>query len=292
MTSAKPQVSVFIQTLNEEENIAACLECFSWCDDIVVLDSFSSDRTEEISKTFGVRWIQHEYKGRAAHQNWAMESIEFKHPWVYYSDADERVPPELIAEIAEVTANGDPDIVAYRVNRRDYFMDKWIPRSTGYPLKIVRLFKPGKIRWERKANPIAIVDGGIGELKNDYLHFTFSKGLRDWINRQNRTTSFEAEELIKSLNGNEAFLKELISSDPVIRKKALKTASFRMPARPILRFVYQYFFKLGVLDGIAGFHYCVLISIYEYLIDLKVKELRLNEKKKYAGQHEARSSIR
>jgi len=97
MNNATPKVncSVFVQTLDEEANIAACLECFKWCDDIVVLDSFSSDRTEEISRAHGARWVQHKYAGRAAHQNWAMENITFKHPWVYYNlhtDADERVP--------------------------------------------------------------------------------------------------------------------------------------------------------------------------------------------------------
>lgn len=272
--SPKANVSIFIQTLDEEENIAACLECFHWSDDIVVLDSFSSDRTEQIVKAFGARWVQHRYEGRAAHQNWAMENIEFKHPWVYYSDADERVTPELRDEIIRVTSRPDAEEVAYQLRRRDHFRGKWIPRSTNYPLWIVRLFKPGKIRWARKANPVPIIDGNLGTLQHDYLHYPFSKGLTDWIWRHNRYSSYEAEETIRSITEERLNVRELFSSDPSQRRIALKRLSFRLPARPILKFMYQYFLRRGFLDGAAGFHYCLLQAIYEYFIVLKVAELR------------------
>ena len=121
----KHGVSIFIQTLDEEKNLPKCLECFKWSDDIVVLDSFSKDKTEEIAKFFGARWIQHAYEGRAAHQNWAMENIEFKYPWVYYSDADEIVPSALADEILQVTADSSRPEVAYHIRRRDHFMGKW-----------------------------------------------------------------------------------------------------------------------------------------------------------------------
>lgn len=273
MIDPMPGVSVFIQTLNEESNLEECLKCFSWCDDIVILDSFSDDGTEEIAKKYGARWVQREYKGRAAHQNWAMENIEFKHSWVYYSDADERVPEALAREIAYTVANGDPDVVAYRVNRRDYFQNKWIPRSTNYPLRIIRLFKPDKIRWERKANPIPRVSGKVGELKNDYLHYPFSKGISDWVSRHNRYSSYEAEETIRSLQSNDFSPRELLDRDPVIRRKALKTLSFRIPARPMIKFIYMFILKRGFLDGGAGFRYCMLQSFYEFLIVLKAREI-------------------
>lgn len=277
MTSAKPQVSVFIQTLNEEQNIAACLECFSWCDDIVVLDSLSGDRTEEISKNYGARWIQHEYKGRAAHQNWAMENIDFKYPWVYYSDADERVPQELADEIVRITSDPATKHAAYQVRRRDHFQGRWIKYSTSYPLWIVRLFQPDKIRWKRKANPVPDIAGTVGKLENDYLHFPFSKGLTDWIWRHNRYSSYEAEETMRSLAAADFRPAELWSSDSGVRRKALKTLSFRLAARPIFKFIYQYFFRLGMLDGLPGLRYCLLQSIYEYFIVLKVMEARVDK---------------
>jgi glycosyltransferase involved in cell wall biosynthesis len=269
-------VSVFIQTLNEEQNIEECLKCFSWSDDIVVLDSFSNDRTEQIVKDFGARWIQHEYKGRAAHQNWAMENIQFKNRWVYYSDADERVPPELAKEILRVTSDPKNKHVAYRVRRRDHFQGKWIKRSTRYPLWIIRLFQPDMIRWARKANPVPEVNGTIGSLENDYIHYPFSKGLADWIWRHNRYSSYEAEETIRSLQENDLVLKDLFSRDPATRTRALKTLSFRLPFRPVLKFVYLYFLKLSFLDGLPGLKYCLLQSIYEYFIVIKVDEIRVN----------------
>ncbi|MEW6389617.1 MAG: glycosyltransferase family 2 protein [Pseudomonadota bacterium] len=279
-------VSIFIQTLDEEQNIAACLECFSWSDDIVVLDSFSSDKTEEIAKAYGARWVQKKYEGRAAHQNWAMENIQFKYPWVYYSDADERVGPELAAEIQRVTSDPATQEVAFKVRRRDHFRGKWIKRSTNYPLWIVRLFRPDKIRWTRKANPIPAIDGKVGELENDYFHYPFSKGLTDWIWRHNRYSSFEAEETIRSLAEGDLDFREFLSSDRQRRRIALKTLSFRMPFRPVLKFMYQYILKRGFMDGSAGFHYCMLQSIYEYFIVLKVKEIKNAERGIWEGRND------
>lgn len=269
---AVSNVSIFIQTLNEEANIAACLECFSWSDDVVVLDSFSTDRTGEIAQRYGARFIQHAYEGRAAHQNWAMENIEFRHPWVYYSDADERVTPELAQEIIALTNDTARPEVAYRLRHRDHFRGRWIRHSTNYPLWVIRLFQPDKIRWSRKANPIPVIDGPVGELQNDYLHYPFSKGIADWIWRHNRYSSFEAEETIRSLRAKDLNWRELFSRDRVTRRYALKRLSFRLPFRPVFRFLYQYFVQGGILDGSAGFHYCLMLTIYEYFIVLKVRE--------------------
>lgn len=276
--SQKPLgVSIFIQTLDEEVNIADCIACFSWCDDIVVLDSFSSDKTEEIAKSMGARWIQHKYEGRAAHQNWAMENIDFKYRWVYYGDADERVPPELAKEIRRITSDPNTPHVAFQVARRDHFQSTWIKHSTSYPLWIIRLFQPGKIRWNRKANPVPDIQGSVGRLENDYLHYPFSKGLTDWIWRHNRYSSYEAEETVHSLAAGELRLSEFFSFDSISRRNTLKRLSLRLPARPLFKFIYFYFFRLGIFDGMPGFRYCVLQSIYEYFIVLKVMELRASK---------------
>lgn len=267
-------VSIFIQTLNEEDNLPKCLDAFAWSDDIVVLDSFSTDRSKEIVREHGARWIEHKYEGRAAHQNWAMENIEFQHPWVYYSDADEIVTPELAAEIQRVTSDLTRPEVAYEVRRRDHFRGKWIRRSSQYPLWFVRLFQPGKIRWARKANPIPEIDGPVGRLENDYLHYPFSKGLKDWLWRHNRYSSYEAEETLRSLEASDFSFRELFSGNTAMRRQALKKLSFRLPCRPLQRFFYMYFWKRGFLDGTAGFHFCMLQTFYEYQIALKTYELR------------------
>ena len=145
--------SVFIQTLNEEKNLPRCLECFHWSDDIVVLDSYSSDRTGEVAKAHGARWVQHEYRGRAEHQNWAMQNIEFKYPWVYYSDADEVVPQELADEIVYITSDSGRPEAAFRGRRRDHFMGRWIRHSSQYPVWFVRLFRPSRLVPEGQSRP-------------------------------------------------------------------------------------------------------------------------------------------
>ena len=267
-------VSIFVQTLNEEHNLERCLKSVSFSDDIVVLDSFSTDGTERIARSFGAQWVQRTYTGRAEHQNWAMENIPWKHPWVYYSDADEVVPPELAAEIQAVTCAPNNKNAAYTVCRRDHFMGRWIKRSTQYPVHLTRLFRPPAIRWTRKANPIPHVEGPIGKLRNDFIHYPFSKGLSDWVWRHNRYSSFEAEETIRSLDAGDFSWGELFHRDWAIRRHAMKKLSFRVPLRHRFRFLYMYFLRRGFLDGRPGLIYCQLLSMYEYLIVLKVEEQR------------------
>lgn len=267
-------VSILIQTLNEEKNLARCVESLRWSDDIVVLDSYSTDRTQEIARAYGARWIQHTYKGRAAHQNWAMENIQWKHPWIYYSDADEVVPESLAREILLATSDPDNPNAAYKVKARYYFAGKWIRHSSQYPVWYTRLFRPDRIRWERKSNPVAKIDGPVSMLKNDFLHYPFSKGFEDWLWRHNRYSTYEAEETVRSLQTGDFHFSELFARDFSARRYALKKLSFRLPCRPLLKFLYIYFCRMGFLDGSPGFHYALLQSFYEYQIVLKARELR------------------
>lgn len=271
-------ISIFIQTLNEEDNLPRCVESLSWSDDIVVLDSFSSDSTEEIAKSYGCRFYQRPYDGRANNQNWAVENIEFKHPWVYYSDADEVVPSELRDEILQVTSDVARPEIAYRVRFKNMFMDRWIKHSSMYPSWIARLFKPDKIRWEREANPVAIIDGPVGFLQNHFYHYSFNKGFNAWFEKHNNYSNYEAEETLKSLCNGDFKPSEVFSRDPAIRRKALKQLSFRMPGRPFAKFAYMYLLRAGFLDGRAGLTYCTLQAIYEYMICCKVRELRRRQK--------------
>ncbi|MGV6815333.1 MAG: glycosyltransferase family 2 protein [Phycisphaerales bacterium] len=273
-------ISIFIQTLNEEDNLPGLLESVSWCDDIVVLDSLSTDRTREISEAAGARWFERAYDGRGNHQNWAMEHIEFKYQWVFYLDADERMTPELLAEIEAIASawdagtrskeNGDP--VAYYCGRKNIFRGRWLKHAMP-PGNIMRFFQPPHIRFARDANPVPIVDGQIGYLKEHFIHYNFSKGLREWIERHNRYSSYEAVETVKALKENPVRLRNLFSGDRNTRRLELKNISFRMPIRPMLKFVYMYVLGRGFLDGQAGWTYCRLQAMYEYMIVLKVREL-------------------
>lgn len=271
-------VSVFIQTLNEEHNLPRCLDSVKWSDDIIVLDSFSSDQTVEIARNVGARVFQRAYDGRANNQNWAVENIEFKYPWVYYSDADEVVSPELRDEILQVTSDLNRAEVAYRVRFKNVLHGKWIKRSSLYPTWIPRLWRPEKIRWKREANPVALIDGPVGSLQNHFYHYSFNKGFYAWFEKHNKYSSHEAEEVVRELKQGHVDWAGLVARDPARRRQALKGLSFRMPCRPFARFAYMYLIKGGFLDGRAGLTYCTLLSIYEYMICCKVKELRRREK--------------
>ncbi len=271
--------SVLILTLNEQINLPRCLESLKWSDDIVVLDSFSTDRTVDIARAAGCRVVQRRFDNWSSHQNWALANIQFKYPWVYYSDADEVVPADLATTIGVIAADTEQKMVAYHIRRKEMLWGRWLRRSSMYPVWIMRFFRPQKVKWERLVNPVAVVDGPTGRLRRDMIHYSFSKGLHEWVAKHNKYAYFEAMEALRqSKTGIEDFWGMFAVGDPVRRRKAMKAMSYRMPLRPLLRFIYMYILKLGFLDGQPGLAYCRLISMYEFFIDLNVKELRRREK--------------
>jgi glycosyltransferase involved in cell wall biosynthesis len=270
-------VSVLVLTLNEETNIAACLDTLSWSNDIVVLDSFSTDDTTKIAVSRGARVVERAFDNWSAHQNWAVKSIEFKHPWVLYLDADERCPPELRTEVLR-RATPDCAESAFRMRRKDFFMGRWLKHAQHYPTWIFRLFRPEKIRYERLVNPVAVVDGPTGSLDEHILHYPFSHGIAHWIARHNNYSDFESRELLKVREGTSRFANRIFSRDAAERRRGLKDMFFRLPARPLVKFFYFFVWRRGYLDGHAGLTYSTLQAFYEYQIDCKYRELlRLRE---------------
>ncbi len=271
-------ISVLVLTLNEEQNLPRCLDSARWSDDIVVFDSFSADATVQLARSAGARVVQRRFDNWAAHQNWALQNIRFKHPWVYYSDADEVVTPELRDEMLATVRAAGPEMAAYRLRYKNFFMGRWLSHCGIYPTWILRLFRPERVRWERLVNPVAIVNGCEGRLKSHFHHYTFNKGLNAWFDKHNRYSSQEAEESLKSLEHDRSWVGQLFTKNPVARRAALKELSFRLPCRPLLRFLYMYVLRLGFLDGVPGYHYCRLLLIYEYMIVLKMKEIRRKQR--------------
>jgi len=268
-------VSVLILTLNEEINIGACLDSLAWCDDIVVLDSLSKDRTREIAEQRGARVVTRAFDNWSAHQNWAVSNIPFRHPWVLYLDADERCEEELHREALQVAQPGAPE-AAFRIRRKDFFMGRWLKHAQLYPTWLVRLFRPDRIRYERLVNPVAVVDGPIGELTAHIIHYPFSHGVSHWIERHNRYSDMEAIEAAKVRRGGDdaaAPAGSVWSRDPNERRRALKDVFFRMPARPLVKFAYYYAWRRGFLDGKAGLTYATLQAMYEYMIACKGAEI-------------------
>jgi glycosyltransferase involved in cell wall biosynthesis len=270
-------VSVLILTLNEEQNLPRCLESVHWSDDVVVLDSLSDDRTVEIARAHGARVVQRRFDNERDHRMFSVRNIQFKHPWVYNPDADEVTPPELRDEILSVVNAPNRAEVAYRVRFKTLFMGRWIKHCSLYPTWVVRLFRPEKISFERATNLRYVIDGPVGRLQNHFHHYTFNKGFDAWIEKHNRYSGHEAAESLKSLRNGGVTWRNLLSGDPVARRSALKELSFRVPCRPSLRFIYMYVLRRGFLDGRAGLTYCRLLAFYEYMIVLKMKEIRRRE---------------
>jgi glycosyltransferase involved in cell wall biosynthesis len=265
-------VSVLILTLNEERNLHECLASLSWSDDIVVLDSFSTDDTCDIAAAAGARVMQRQFDNWSAHQNWAVTNIPFKHPWVLYLDADERCAPELREEVL-AAAKDESEHSAFRIRRKDYFMGRWLKHAQLYPTWLVRLFRPPKIRYERLVNPVAVIEGTSGELRAHIDHYPFSHGVAHWIARHNKYSDMEAIEAIKAREQIAFKLSDVVSTDPNVRRRALKEIFFRMPARPVVKFMYYYLWRRGFLDGRPGFTYATLQAFYEYMIECKRREL-------------------
>ncbi|NET01173.1 MAG: glycosyltransferase family 2 protein [Sphaerospermopsis sp. SIO1G2] len=267
-------LSIYILTYNEAIDIAACIESAMLSDDIIVVDSCSSDRTQEIARKYPVRVFEHPFESHGKQRTWMLESIRPKYEWVYILEADERMTPELFQECVEASKN--PEYIAYYVAERVMFMGQWIRRSTQYPRYQLRLFQHGKVWFSDYGHTEReVCDGPTSFLKETYPHYTCSKGLTRWIEKHNRYSTDEARETIYQLESGTIDWQQLfMGKTEVERRRALKDLSLRTPLRPVIRFFYMYFVLGGFLDGQPGLAWCTLQAFYEYLILLKVWEMK------------------
>lgn len=268
-----PGISVLILTKNEQQDLPGCLESVAWCDDIHVYDSCSTDNTEAIAIAAGATVTKRPFDNWAAHQNWGLQNLPFKHQWVFYIDADERMTPELVAAV-QSAVSAPANNVAFRVQRRDFFLGTWLKHVQTSPF-YMRLFKPGQMRYERLVNPISIADGPVGQIGGYLDHFPFSKGVTHWLERHNSYSTLEAKQIMNNRAGGPEFSWLSAFTEKDFHKKRFhqKEIFYRLPARPLVKFLLLYLGKRGFLDGRAGFTYATLQSIYEYMIVLKTREL-------------------
>ncbi len=267
-------ISIFILTHNEERDIAACIESALVSDDVIVVDSFSSDRTVEIAERYPVRTIQHAFESHGKQRTWMLQNVPTQHEWVYILEADERMTPELFSECIAAARSGEH--VGYYAAERVMFMNQWIRRSTQYPRYQLRLLDKQRVWFDDYGHTEReVCNGSTGFLQATYPHYTCGKGFERWIEKHNRYSSDEAAETIRQLSDHGVDWRALFwGRTEVERRRALKDLSLRMPLRPLVRFIYMYFFLGGILDGRAGFTWCMLQAFYEYLITLKVWELQ------------------
>jgi glycosyltransferase involved in cell wall biosynthesis len=274
----KIPVSVLILTKNEEKDLPGCLKSVAWSDDVHLYDSCSEDNTVTIAQQSGAKVTQRPFDNWSTHQNWGLANISFRYQWVFYIDADERMSKSLVESIQQAVYQPN-QFNAYRIQRRDFFMDTWLKHVQTTPYYI-RLFRPEKTRYERLVNPVTIVEGLVGQLTGYLDHYPFNKGIGHWLNRHNSYSTFEAQQICENISNNEkfSFVKAFVAKDFQSRRYNQKELFYRLPARPLMKFFILYFLKRGFLDGKPGLTYAVLQSIYEYMIILKVNEIKCQDK--------------
>jgi glycosyltransferase involved in cell wall biosynthesis len=267
-------ISVLILTLNEAGNIGDCLESVAWADDVLVLDSGSTDGTVAQARARGARVMHRPFDSFAAQRNYGLREGGLRHDWVLHLDADERVTPALRAELQGVARQGRYE--AYRVPSKLMFQGRWLKHAGMYPTYQVRFGRREALSFTQVGHGqrSALPPERLGVLEEPLLHYAFSKGLADWFARHNRYSTDEARLALERLKHGRVAWKELIAADAQTRRRALKDLSFHLPARPLLRFLYVYVVRRGFLDGQPGFDYAVMLAIYEYMTGLKLRALQ------------------
>jgi glycosyltransferase involved in cell wall biosynthesis len=266
-------ISVLILTKNEESDLPGCLESVSWSDDVFVFDSFSTDRTAEIAREFGVNLVQRKFDGYSRQRNAALDGLPFRHDWIFILDADERPTPALAEEMQRMVSAPADGVNAFRMRRRDFFNGTWLKHAQISPYYI-RLVRRGNARYTREINEVLEVDGRIEDLTSPLDHFPFSKGIAHWLSKHNTYSTMEAQVVASGLSRKNASWKTaLFGKDFHARRVAQKSIFYRLPARPLIKWLYMVFVRRAILDGGAGIAYANLQCIYEYFIVLKTREL-------------------
>jgi glycosyltransferase involved in cell wall biosynthesis len=271
----KAPVSVLVPTLDEELNLPECLDSLVWADEVFVVDSFSQDRTLEIARGRGARVVQHAFENYSRQKNWALDNLPFAHEWVLIVDADERVTPELRAEIESVLAA--PTCDGYFLNRRFIFLGTWIRHAGWYPSWNLRLFRHRLGRYDdREVHEHVFLRGSVGYLRHDLLHLD-RRGLEAFVARHNRYSTLEARARLKVelFTPERARLPSLWGSEPVNRKRFIRERIWpHIPAKPLALFIYMYAVRQGFLDGRAGLALCIFHAFQEFMVGLKLSEQR------------------
>ena len=259
------QISVIIPCFNEETMIAGCLESVSFADEIMVVDSFSTDRTLEIARHHTQRILQHEYINSAAQKNWAIPQA--KHPWVLIVDADERVSPELAAEIGKILQN--PDCDSYWIRRRNYFFGKQIRHGSWRTDKVLRLFRRDIGRYQRRHVHAEIeMKGRVGRCSHVLDHYSF-RSLDDFFRKVARYSTWGA------MNAQD---------------KGIRGNGWRLFGHSIGDFLKGYVLKRGFLDGTEGFIIAMMGGIATFLKYAKLWELERAGRTQASPRETARST--
>jgi glycosyltransferase involved in cell wall biosynthesis len=249
-----PKLSVTIITFNEEENIRDCLESVKWADEIIVVDSFSTDKTVEICNEYTEKVLQRKWPGFLKQKHFAQEQATGD--WILNLDADERLSLEAATEIKKEILNGTPDVDGFVFHRQSYYLGRWIKHGGWYPDAKLRLIRKDSGRWSGESlHEKLVCDGKVKRLNGKILHYVY----RDIAHQLETVDSFSR-----------------ISAD-IWLKKGKRFKLFLLLTKPPISFLTTYIWKGGILDGIPGFIISVITSYYVFLKYAKLWELRKNQ---------------
>ena len=244
------KISATVITFNEEHNIAEALESLAWADEIIVVDRESTDRTVEIARQFTDRVLIREWQGYSNQKNFAADQAQ--NDWIFSLDSDERVSPELAAEIARLKHEPDPEAAGFEMPRLAFYLGRWIKHSGWYPDRKLRLYDRRRGGWRGDYVHEALeVDGRIERLSGNILHYTV-RSASEHHTRMDRYTTLAAEQARE--NGKSSSAASLVFS-------------------PVAAFIRSYLLKLGFLDGVQGFVIARFAAHYAFLKNLKLREL-------------------
>ncbi len=239
----RPRVSGVITSFNEEHNIGDCIESLEWCDEIIVVDSFSTDRTPEIAQEYDkVRFFQRNYFGAGAQKNWAIRHLRYD--WVFLLDSDERCTPELRREVETLLADG-PEHNAYMMNRDVYLLGKRIRYSGWQHDRVARLFRKGTAYYEnRRVHSVLHVTGETPILDHPIEHHMVDRSFDEYAFRLAKYGYWNAAQCWREGD---------------------RTSAIEVMVRPVWRFFRTYILQLGILDGSTGIVFCLLQSYSTYM---------------------------
>ena len=250
-----PKLTVTVITLNEAERIEECLESAGWADEIIVVDSGSTDGTPALARHHGARVIVRNWPGYSPQKNFA--AAEAAHDWILSLDADERVTPELAAEIRQTLAS-EPPVAGFRMPRVTWHLGRWIRTTDWYPDFQLRLYDRRRARWaERRVHESVTADGHVGRLRHDLQHYAY-RDLAHHHRTMERYTMLAAEEM---------------------RAAGRRANVFDLAVHPFAAFMRNYFFRAGVLDGLPGFIVSVMNAYYVFLKFARLWELERSARK-------------
>lgn len=287
--SDKIMISVLIPSKNEIANISECIKSVAFADEIIVVDSHSTDGTQDEARALGAEVVEFNWDGKfPKKKNWALNSIRWRNEWVLILDADERITPELAEEM--VDAIRSEAYKGYYLNRRFMFMGGWLNHCGYYPSWNLRLFKHRAGRYEKlsvgdtrsgdnEVHEHLLLDGKAGYLKNDMLHYAYPS-IDVWIEKHNRYSNWEARVTEELFSKDKSVLAASLFGNDIERKRWLRMISRRLPLRPFLRFLYHFVFRQGFRDGYRGWVFCRLLAWYEFVSIAKSRELLMKDGKK------------